>query len=113
MKERRGWEGGGGFPSLVIKWSKLDQNICNPENLNIFKKKLLKFIRSSGSSAFRCHNPKGVKLLSRLRHVLNHLIKHKFKHGFLVSLNQICGCGQDVETLTHFLLHYSKCSRKI
>ena len=39
------------FPSIVIEWNKLDQNIRNPENFNIFKKKLLEFVR----------NPKGVK----------------------------------------------------
>ena len=36
------------FPSVVIEWNKLDQNIRNSENLFIFKKKLLKFIRPSG-----------------------------------------------------------------
>ena len=43
------------FPSVVIEWNKLDQNICNSENLNIFKKKLFKFIRPPGNSVFRCH----------------------------------------------------------
>ena len=47
-------------PSLVIEWNKLDQNIRNSENLNIFKKKLLKFIRLSENSVFRCHNPNRV-----------------------------------------------------
>ena len=35
------------FPSVVIEWNKLDQNIRNSENLNIFKTKLLKFISPS------------------------------------------------------------------
>ena len=35
------------FPSVVIEWNKRDGNICNSENLNIFKKKLSKFIRTS------------------------------------------------------------------
>ena len=38
------------FPSVVIEWNKLDLNIHNSENLFIFKKKLLKFIRPSGNS---------------------------------------------------------------
>ena len=33
------------FPSGVIEWSKLDLNIRNSESLNIFKKRLLNFIR--------------------------------------------------------------------
>ena len=95
------------FPSVVIEWNKLDQNIRNSENLFIFRKKLLKFIRPSGNSVCRCHNPKGIKLLTTLGLGLSHLQEHKFKHGFLDSLNPICSCGQNIETSTHFLLHCS------
>ena len=63
----------------------------------------MKFIRPSGSNVFRCHNPKGVKLLTRLKLGLRHLREHKFKHGF-------CSSGQDIETSTHFLLHCSNYS---
>ena len=76
------------------------------------KKNLLKFIRSSGNSVFKCHNPKGIKLLTRLRLGLSHLREHKFKHGFLDSLNPICSCGQNIETSTHFLLHCSNYSNE-
>ena len=100
------------LPSVVIEWNKLDQNICNTENLNILKKKLLKFIRPSGNSVFRCHNPKGVKLLTRLRLSLSHFREHKFKHGFLDSLNPGCSCCQDIEVSTHFLLHCSNYSNE-
>ena len=93
------------FPSAVIEWNKLDLNIRNSESLNVFKNSLLKFIRPSGNSVFNCHNPRGVKLLTRLRLGLSHLREHKFKHGFQDSLNPICSCGNDIETLAHFLLH--------
>ena len=33
------------FPSTVIEWNKLDSNIRNPENLALFKKHILAFIR--------------------------------------------------------------------
>ena len=66
-------------------------------NPNIFKGKVLKFIRPSGNSVFRCHNPKGVKLLTRLRLGLSHFWGHKFKLGFLDSLNPGCSCCQDIE----------------
>ena len=66
----------------------------------------------SGNSVFRCHNTKGVKLLTRLRLGLSHLWKHKFKHSFLDSLNTICSCGEDIETSTHFLLHCSNYSNE-
>ena len=93
------------FPSVVIEWNKLDLNIRNSESLNIFKKTLLNFIRPSGSTVFNCHNPKGVKLLTRLRLGLSHLREHKFKHSFQDSLNPICSCGNDIETSAHYLLH--------
>ena len=92
-------------PSAVIEWNKLDLNIRNSESLNTFRKSLLKFIRPSGSSAFNCHNPRGVKLLTRLRLGVSHLREHKFKHGFQDSLNPICSCGNDIKTSAHFLLH--------
>ena len=78
----------------------------------IFKKNLLKFIRPSGNSVFRYHNPKRIKLLTRLRLGLSRLREHKFKHGFLDSFNPICSCGQNIETSTHFLLHYSNYSNE-
>ena len=71
----------------------------------------MKLIRPSGNSVFRCHNPKGVKLLTRLRLGLSHR-EHKFKHGCLDSLNQVCSCGQDIETSTHFRLHCSNYSNE-
>ena len=63
------------------------------------------FEKRSGNSVFRCHNLKGIKLLSRLRLGLSHLREHKFKHGFLDSLNPICSCGQNIEISTQLLLH--------
>ena len=32
-------------------------------------------------------------------------MEHKFKHNFLDCLNPIFGCGQDIETSVHYLLH--------
>ena len=69
------------FSSVVIERNKLDQYMGNSENLFIFKKKLFKFIRPSGNSAFRCHNP-------------------------IDSLNPICSCGQNIERSTPFFLPY-------
>ena len=97
------------FPSGVIEWNKLDLNLCNSENLNIFKKSLLKFIRPSGNSVFSCQNLRGVKLLTRLRLGLSHLREHKFKHDFQYTLNPVCSCGNNIETLAHFLLHCPHC----
>ena len=55
-------------------------------------------MRLSGSTVFNCRNPKGVKLLTRLRLGFSHLRDHKFKHSFQDSLNTICSCGNGIET---------------
>ena len=62
-------------------------------------------LRPSPNSIFNCHNPKGLKLLIRLRLGISHLRDHKFKRSFQDSLSPICNCGNDVETTTHYLLH--------
>ena len=80
-------------------------NVRNSESLNIFKKLLLIFIWTSGSTFFNCHNPKGVKPLTRLRLGLNHVRKHKFKHSFQDLLKAICSCDNDIEMSAHFLHH--------
>ena len=76
----------------------------NSETLNIFKSKILKFIRPTANSIFRFHNPIGVKLLSRPRLGLSHLREYKLKHSFQDTLNPLCSCGKEVETTFHFLL---------
>ena len=95
------------FPSIVTELNNLDKSIRNFESFSIFNKNILKFIRPSPNSIFNCHNPKGVKLLTRLRLGSSHLRHHKFKHSFQDSLNLICNCGTNVETTTHYLLHCS------
>ena len=54
------------FPSTVIGWNKLDNNIRNSESVSAFKKQIFKFIRASLNSMFNVHNPHGIKLLTRL-----------------------------------------------
>ena len=95
------------FPSTVIEWNKLDSNIRNSESLALFKKRILAFIRPFANSTFQYHNPKGLKLFTRLRLGLSHFRFHKFKHSFQDTLNPIWKCGA-VETTVHHLLHCPK-----
>ena len=81
------------FPSTVIEWNKLDNNIRNSESVSAFKKQILKFMRPSPSSTFNMHNPHGIKLLTRLRVGLSHLREHKFRHNFQDSLDLFCNCA--------------------
>ena len=55
------------FPSTIIEWNKLDWEIKNSESIVIFKQRILSFISSSANSTFNRRNPRGIKLLSRLR----------------------------------------------
>ena len=91
------------FPSTIIEWKNLDSDIRNSENLALFKKRILAFIRPPANSTFHCLNPNGLKLITRLRLGLSHLRFHKFKHSFQDTLNPICNCGT-VETTIHYLL---------
>ena len=93
------------FPSTISEWNKLDPAIRNSESLSIFRKNILHFIRPAPNSIYNCHNPKGVKLITRLRLGLSHLREHKFKHNFQDSINPLCNCGHDIESTTHYLLH--------
>ena len=88
------------FFSTVIEWSKIDKNIRKSENL----KYLQKFPRSPQNSVYNCHNPKEIKFLTRLTVDLSHLYQQKCKRNFH-TLNPICHCGEDIETLSHYIRH--------
>ena len=92
------------LPSTIIEWNNLDSSIQNSVSLATFKKCKSTFIRSSTNNAFHCHNPKGLKLTTRLRLLLSHFRFHKFKHSFQYTLDHTCNCGT-VEASIHYLLH--------
>ena len=101
------------FPSTIIEWNKLDWEIKNSESIVTFERRILSFIRPSANSTFSCHNPRGIKLLSRIRLGLSHLREQKFKHSFQDSLNPFCSSGKgEVETSPHYLLHCSSYSEE-
>ena len=93
------------FPSTIIEWNNLEKSIRSSESLALFKKSILQFIQPTLNRTFNCHNPIGIKLITRLRLGLSHLRDHKFKHNFLDCLNPICCCSKDIETTVHYLLH--------
>ena len=82
------------------------QKYPKSESLNIFKRSILKFIRPSLNKVYSCHNPKGIKLLTRLKVVLSHLREHKFKHSCKDNLNLIYNCGKDIEASYHYLFQF-------
>ena len=79
----------------------------NSASYNVFKNNILKFIRPSPNKIFQCHNPKGIKLVSRLKLGLSHLREYKFKRSLQDTLNPLCSCEVDIETTSHYFFHCS------
>ena len=93
------------LPSTVIEWNNLDKSIRSSETFAFFKKSILQFIRPTPNRTFKCHNPIGIKLITRLKLSLSHLRDHKFKYNFLDRLNLICCWDKDIETTVLYLFH--------
>ena len=93
------------FPYCTDQWNALDQNIKNIQSISLFKKTLLKFIRPYPAHVYDVTDYSGQKLLTRLRLKLSHLNEHKFRHNFRDTLNPLCTCSLEPETVKHFLLH--------
>ena len=92
-------------PSTIIEWNNLDPTLRNSKNFADFKNSILKFIRPFPSNVFSCNYHKGFRPITRLRIGMSHLREHKCKHNFQDCLNQICSCGLDNESTSHFFLH--------
>ena len=84
------------FPSTIIEWNKLDPGFRKAESFSLFKTNILRLIRPSPNSVYNCHNPKGLKFITRLRLGLSHLREHKFKHSFQDTISPLCSCGLDI-----------------
>ena len=64
------------------------------------------------NSIFNCHNPKGIKLLRKLRLGVSYLCDQKFNHSFQDLLNLICNCGTEIEATPDYLFHCPTLSDK-
>ena len=93
------------FPSTVTQQNKLDLSVHNSTSLNVFKGRLLQFVKPFGNSVFTCHNPIEMKYLIRLSIRFNNLRCHKFKHGFLDTVNPLCSCSISTENTVYYFLH--------
>ena len=72
---------------------------------DVFKIRLLNFIRPMPKSICNIHNLLGVKYLTRLRIGFSYLKEHKFKHNSQYSIDATCRCSSGIETTIHFFLH--------
>ena len=92
------------FPSVINEWNKLGAHITNSETFSIFRSSLLKQIRPNSRNIFNIFDPLGIQLITRLRIGLSHLREHKFRHNFNDTLNPLCSCNLEVESVSHFFL---------
>ena len=76
----------------------------NSDSYEMFRKKLLAFIRPVGNSMYGIYGPFGVKLINRLRLGFSHLREHKFRHNFADTVNPLCSCTLETENTEHFFL---------
>ena len=60
------------------------------------------------NSKLKCHNPKELKFITRLRLALSRLKEHKFKHSFQNIINPLCSYGLDIGSTEQFLLRCSQ-----
>ena len=94
------------FSHILFKaWYSLDPSIINSNSSEIFKSKLLAFMRLVQRSIYNVFNPQGLKFLTRLRLGLSHLNEHRLKHNFKGCINPLCFCSLEVENTLHFFLH--------
>ena len=89
------------LPYTINEWNKLDPEIRRIDLYVGFGKKLLSFIKPENKSIYE---PLGIKLLNRLRVDFSHLNEHKFRHNFVDTLNPLCSCSLETESMAHFFL---------
>ena len=93
------------FPYTIVEWNRLEHTLRNSKSYNIFKNSILKIGRPMPKPTFNIHNPKGLKLLTRLRLGLTHLNELRFNHNFEDCIKPLCSCSLEVESTVHFFLH--------
>ena len=59
--------------TTITEWNKPDLSIRNSTSFNIFKGRLLQFLRPLEKSVFTCQNPIEIECLTRLRLEFSHL----------------------------------------
>ena len=93
------------FPPTLTEWNKLDLSIRNSTTLDLFKGRLLQFLRSLENRPFTCHNPIWIKYLTRPRLEFSLLRYYKFKHSFLDAVDLLCSCSTAIENTAPYFLH--------
>ena len=75
-----------------------------PSHIVYLKNSLLKFIRTIPNSAFSVFDIYEIKTFARLHVGLNHLREHKLRHNFQDTINPLCSCSLEIESISYFFL---------
>ena len=78
--------------------------IRNCESYSIFKKSLLKFIRTIPNSVFSVADTYGIKLLPRLRVGFLVILEYINLDNFQDTINPLCSCSVEIQSTSHFFL---------
>ena len=92
---------------LIKEWNNLSEELLKIESTVQFKTKFLNFIRPKENSSFKIHDINGIKLLSRIRLHFGRLNDHKCWHNFRATIDPMCSCGLEPETMLHYLLRWN------
>ena len=98
------------FLFCIKEWNKLDAKIRNLPSVSRFKKSFLIYFKTDENLIFDAQNPIAIKLLNRLNE--SHLNEHKFHHNFQDTVNPLCLCNTETETISHYLLRCSLFSER-
>ena len=85
--------------NLAWEQNEFGLSIRNSTSLNIFKGRLLQFVKPLENSAHTCHNAIGILYLKRLRLAFSHVCYHKFKYGFLDAIDHFVAAAQQLKML--------------
>ena len=91
------------LPYTINEWNKLDPEVRRIDSYVGFRKKLLSFIKPMENKTCSIYDPLGIKLLNILRD-FSHLNENKFSYNFADTLNPLCSCSLETESMAHVFL---------
>ena len=97
----------------MSEWNRVSTEICDSTSYQQFRKSLLSFMKSIGSTLFYSSSF-GVKLLVSLRLGFSNLHEYKFRNNFPNALKPLRSCSLEPETTSPYLSRchtfFSACS---
>ena len=94
------------FPDAVASWNFFMEifNYKVVPSIGVLKNDIPSLIRPEAKSAFKIHDPAGLRYLFQLRVSLSPLKGHKWCYNFIDTPSGVCHCNQGIEDTSHFLL---------